>query len=321
MKSGRISRVIQLLTALQSGQSYGVSDLVEMLKISKRMLFRDMSELRMAGLSCDFDNKARCYRIDPHFFLSVSNLNIHEALGLLLLARKARNYIPFQFRKSAVSMAIKIENSLSAGVRQYCNTALKCVTIEPCAQEIDSSLDWKFVQLLEAILKKRFVNICYYYLAERKEITTDLQPYHLMYADFRWYVFGESSFLGGTYPFKLSCIKSMNTLDKYFVEEKDFDVYKYLGQAWLMIPEGRLYHVRLRFAREIARNVADVQWHSTQTVIFQEDGSAIIEFRVDGLNEITWWVLSYGDQVKVLAPAALQQKVMDIAQNMVKQNV
>jgi proteasome accessory factor B len=87
-----------------------------------------------------------------------------------------------------------------------------------------------------------------------------------------------------------------------------------------MIPEGRLYNVRLRFLPKVARSVAEVRWHSTQTVTFQEDGSVIIEFRVDGLNEITWWILSYGDQVQVLAPAALRQKVIKIAENMVNQN-
>ncbi len=50
------------------------------------------------------------------------------------------------------------------------------------------------------------------------------------------------------------------------------------------------------------------------------DGSAIIEFRVDGLNEITWWILGYGDRVKVLAPLALRQKIARMAQRIVDLN-
>jgi predicted DNA-binding transcriptional regulator YafY len=34
---------------------------------------------------------------------------------------------------------------------------------------------------------------------------------------------------------------------------------------------------------------------------------------VDGLGEITWWILGYGNQVEVLAPAALRTKIADIA--------
>ena len=69
-----------------------------------------------------------------------------------------------------------------------------------------------------------------------------------------------------------------------------------------MRSEAKLYNVKLKFLPGIAYDVAQVQWHSTQTITFENDGSAIVEFRVDGLDEITWWILSYGDQVKVLRP-------------------
>jgi proteasome accessory factor B len=53
---------------------------------------------------------------------------------------------------------------------------------------------------------------------------------------------------------------------------------------------------------------------------FNSDGSVTMEFRVDGLGEITWWILGYGDQVQVLRPAALRQKIVEIAKNTVKLN-
>ena len=83
-----------------------------------------------------------------------------------------------------------------------------------------------------------------------------------------------------------------------------------------MKPEGRLYNIKLRFSPQVAQTVAQIQWHRTQTVTKNNDGSAIIEFRVDGLGEITWWILSYGDQVQVLAPKILREKIARIAMNM-----
>lgn len=320
MKTSRVSRVIQLLTALQSGQPYAVKDLAEMLKISRRMVFRDLNELRKVGVPCSFDNKARCYVIGPEFFLPAINLNTQEALGLLLLVYKAGNHIHFPFKGLTLAAALKIENNLPGEIRRYCNDALPYITIKPSAQQIGGLLDQIFAQLLEAILKKQLVNIRYCSPIEQKDIITDLHPYHLMYDDIRWYVFGKSSLHKGICPFRLSHIKSLNILDKHFIQEKEFDVYEYLGRAWSMIPEGRLYNVKLRFLPEVARSVAEVRWHSTQTVTFQDDGAIIMEFRVDGLNEITWWVLSYGDKVQVLAPTVLRQRVVQIARNTVKQN-
>jgi proteasome accessory factor B len=108
-------------------------------------------------------------------------------------------------------------------------------------------------------------------------------------------------------------------LDEPF-EDDDFDITDYIGRAWSMIPEGRMYNVRLRFTPKVASNVAEVLWHDTQKVTRNADGSATVDFRVDGLGEITWWILGYGDQAEVLAPANLRKSVADIARKMAEIN-
>jgi len=68
----------------------------------------------------------------------------------------------------------------------------------------------------------------------------------------------------------------------------------------------------------VAKNVAEVQWHQTQQAQWHEDGSVTLAFRVDGINEISWWVLSYGDQVQVISPAVLRNKVVERAKKMIE---
>ena len=46
----------------------------------------------------------------------------------------------------------------------------------------------------------------------------------------------------------------------------------------------------------------------------------LVEFHVDGLSEITWWVIGYGDQVRVLSPDSLRERIRQIAENVVKIN-
>ena len=87
-----------------------------------------------------------------------------------------------------------------------------------------------------------------------------------------------------------------------------------------MIPEGRIYHVSLRFLPKVAHNVSEVQWHRTQSVEHNEDGSVTMDFRVDGLGEISWWVLGYGDQVQVLGPKSLRKMVLKMAENIITLN-
>ncbi len=320
MKTSRVSRVIQTLTALQSGQSYKAEDLARMSGTSRRMVFRDLNELRKVGVPCRFDNKTRCYVIDPEFFLPAPNLSEQEALSLFLLVYKARNHIHFPFRDLALRAALKIENNLPNEIKQYCSAALQNISIKADPQERLDLLDKTFARLLESILRKQIVNVCYYSPLERKNIVTDLSPYHLTYNDHTWYVLGKTSLHREVLALKLNQIKELNISDRCFIRDKEFNLSEHFGRAWSMIPEGRLYNVRLRFLPEAAHSVAKIQWHSTQKVSFLEDDSAIIEFRIDGLNEIVWWILSYGDQVQVLSPGVLRQKVIQIARHTVKQN-
>jgi len=181
-------------------------------------------------------------------------------------------------------------------------------------------LDKFFANLQKAISKKRKVKIQYYSLFERKIISLRLSPYHLMYNHRAWYVIGYSSLHKSIRMFKLNRLRELEILDKCFLDGEKFDLSEYLGRAWSMIPEGRIYHVKLRFLPKVANNVTEVLWHSTQKVKRSGDGTAVMEFRVDGLGEIIWWILGYGDQVEVLAPAVLRKKVLHAAENMIKLN-
>ncbi len=50
-----------------------------------------------------------------------------------------------------------------------------------------------------------------------------------------------------------------------------------------MIPEkGRDREVVVRFSKLVAQNVAEVNWHKTQQVVFRDDGSADFRVTVSG---------------------------------------
>ncbi len=253
---------------------------------------------------------------------------------MLLLLHKARDQIQFPFKNSVLLAALKIENNLPAKIRQYCNTALRNISIRVGAQTLSqhsAGLDKTFAQLQQAIVKKRKVNILYHSLSEGTIIDVELRPYHLLYnnqdnnqvrySNQAWYVLGRSNLHESVCTFKLNRIRELKPTERCFVDGDNFDVNDYLGKAWSMIPEGQLYNIKLKFLPEVAHDVAEVQWHNTQQVTFDEDDSAIVEFQVDGLNEITWWILSYGDKVQILAPKILRQRIIKIARNVGKLNV
>jgi predicted DNA-binding transcriptional regulator YafY len=319
MKPSRVSRVVQMLTTLQSGPPRTATDLSRIFGVSRRTLFRDLKELQNIGIEPLFSPQHQGYKIAPEQFLPPINLNLQEALSILLLVHKMRSQIQLPFKTSALLAALKIESALPPRIRHYCEHALARITAKAGAQApVDGplSLDGVFSVIQSSIAQRRKVKIRYDSFFDKAAIDCVLSPLHIFYNQRAWYVIGRSSVHKSIRTFKLNRIKKADILDEGFADGDDFDLADYLGCAWSMIPEGCIHHVRLRFAPKVASNVAEVQWHKSQKVARDPDGSATVEFRVDGLNEITWWILGYGDQVEVLAPAALRQTIARIARNM-----
>jgi proteasome accessory factor B len=313
MKHGRVGRIVKILTTLQSDEKYSPAELKKILGVSRRTIFRDLAELQSIGVPYKYDTKSGGYHIDAKYFLPPVDFNLAEALSLLTLVHKVLNHLPIPFRHAALLAGLKIENNLPYDVRSYCQTSLAKVTIAPQQHSFVKSLDTTYLAIQRAIRTKNKLSLLYYAPYEQQTIETTLHPYHLLYKNRAWYVIGFSAFHKSVRTFNLSRIKNINPLSDLFVDGEDFDVQEYLGRAWSLIPEGRLYNIKLKFSPLVAHNVSEIQWHSTQQTQWNDDGSVTLNFRVDGLGEISWWVLGYGDQVLVLAPAALRKRVLERA--------
>jgi len=320
MKPGKVTRVIHILTTLQTGKTYTADNLSELFNKSRRTIFRDLNELKAIGVPYHYDAKTGSYSINPEFFLPPLDLNLQEALSLLLLVHKTSNQAQLPFKKSLLLASMKIENNLPAKIRQYCNAALQNISARPRPLATTNLLDKIFGTLQKAITEKCLVRIKYHSLFEGGDIDTELRPYHLMFNRRAWYVLGFSDIHKSIHTFNLNRIKELAVSDNRFTDSGKFDADEHLGRAWSMIPEGRIYNVSLRFLPKVAENVTEVQWHSTQKVTQNSDGSATVEFRVDGLGEISWWILGYGDQVQVLAPKILRNKIVETAKNILSLN-
>ena len=72
----------------------------------------------------------------------------------------------------------------------------------------------------------------------------------------------------------------------------------------------------VRFSRLVAQNVAEVNWHKTQRLDWRDDGTLDFQVTVAGLNEISWWILGYGDQAEVLQPPELRRMVAERTRRM-----
>ena len=308
MKLNRIQRLLQLITALQSQRSPAADQLAAELGVSRRTVFRDLKLLESAGLPLHFDPVSQGYALDRDFFLPPVHLTMDEAMALLMMTRKFLHRTPLPDADVATRAAMKLESVLPSDIQEHVGPLLDGLEVlsgpepdKPC----DAGL---FHQIQRAVAERRRVLVRYDSLYDQREIEAVLRPYRLIFYSRSWYLlaYSEHPEHNEVRTFKLERMISGELMDRTFPDDPGFNVGKYFGNAWQFIRgEGR-HQVRIRFLPQVASNVEEVRWHRTQKTRRLEDGSLIFEVEVDGLKEITWWILGYGEQAVVEAPEELR---------------
>ncbi len=313
MSISRIYRLLRLITILQSRRSCNVGQLADELEVSRRTVFRDLNMLEMAHIPYHFDDESGGYRISERFFLPPVNLTLTETLAMLVLAGRLRGADRVPLLAEAGRAALKLENALPGPIVQSVGSVIDKLSIAPGAMAGHEGLDAVFDDLRRAIVERRVCRLVYISFQERKQIVSNVHPLRLRFQGRAWYLIAYSVKHREVRTFKLGRIRKLTVTPRQFTDDHPVDAEEPFGQAWSMIPEGRLYDVHLHFAPKVAGNVAEVRWHDSQRVRWNDDGSIEFHVRVDGLGEITWWVLGYGDQVEVVAPKPLRRRVGEMA--------
>jgi len=318
MRVSRIYRLLRLITMLQSGRNWTVDELARELEVSRRTVFRDLNVLEMAHIPYYYDREEGSYRINDHFFLPPLNVTVPEALAMLVAARRTFSSSVLPMARAGERAAMKLESVLPAAIRSHLGNVLDRVSVHPPPAARHAGLDDVFDRLVSAIAARRLCRLVYISFYERKQITVTVEPLALRFVGRAWYLVAWSRRHRQERTFKLVRIKKLTETDEEFAPRGGVDDHPF-GDAWSMIPEGELHDVHLRFTPTVAGNVAEVNWHRSQRVEWRDDGSIDFHVRVDGLGEITWWILGYGDQVKVLAPRALARRVGSVARETARQ--
>ena len=303
---------------LQAGRGYNAEALAQACEVSRRTIFRDLDALRQSGVPLAYDDQQQRYHIPGTYFLPPTNFTPEEVLALIVLCHDLGDRGQLPFFGPARSAALKLAGSLPDRLREQLRVTGSAVSLQ--MPPTNPLLEQRpvYERLLEAIGERRCVRIRYHGPAEG-EFCTRVHPYSLLFSRRSWYLIGRSSLHRATRTFNVGRIRHLELLDDRCQVPRGFSVERYLRNAWHLIPEpGPDSEVVVRFSKLVAQNVAEVNWHKTQRLQFNDDGTLDFRVTVSGLKEISWWILGYGDQAEVLRPAELRRLVARRAAGMLE---
>lgn len=311
----RLRRLLRCLDVLQSGRTLTSAALAVECAVSRRTVFRDLASLQAAGVPIVYDQDRQGYHLPQRTTLLKEELTVEEVFSLLVLCQQLGDVdtgLPFQ--SAARNAAHKIVKQLPPPLREVAEQSIDSFVIRLDPHHPLDTSEIIYRQLTQALLERRNARIQYLSFFDGQMISTLISPYRFVYSRRAWYVIGRSSLHRSVRTFHLGRIQSVEIISSEYRIPPRFSLKRYFGLAWHLI---RIPHERnevvVHFRPPVAGNVAEVRWHSTQTLKWLDGG--VLEWRgtVEGLQEIAWWILGYGRHATVVSPPALRAIVREHA--------
>lgn len=316
----RIHRLLKILTLIQGEQGWTSQRLALECNVTERTIFRDMKMLEGAGIPYFYDEQTRGYSIRRDFFLPPVQLTLDESLALAALAEHVGGDEQIPYTHAAARAISKIRGQLPVALRRELEKMEQHVSIKLAAAMPPESASDVYQRVRLALAGKRALR-CRYESPSNEHGGSDFifKPYALFFNQRAWYVVGHHEGHRSVRCLKLNRFTALEPTGIAYEIPRGFALDGHLGNAWRMIRGDRSYEVVLHFDAEFAETIADTHWHRTQEVIWRDDGSIEFRCRVDGLEEIIWWILSMGPHCVVKKPRELADRVKQLAEGIVRQ--
>lgn len=318
-QADRLARVLRMLQMLLSRGRWNVRDIATEQECSERTVFRDMQVLALAGIPVEFDQMDRCYRVRQDFRFPSFGITEEEAIG--------------QGTAAVITTGPGLDINLGARpVTQKLAATLKTEVAQILADTIElvAVIDLKLADhhqhrdtirtIQSALVRRKLLEGVYRSPYETQDVGLQLHPYRLALIKAAWYLIARPTNEESPRTYRVTRFKLLKMTDRIAQVPEDFDLKAYLGNAWAVYRGNQSHEVKIHFQKEAAATVIETIWHHTQEVHRNKDGSVILTFRVDGLNEILSWLLGWAGRAKVLKPPKLQQLLVEQHRKAIKMN-
>ncbi|NTU77865.1 MAG: transcriptional regulator [Chloroflexales bacterium] len=279
------------------------SDLAKDCGVARRTIYRDLFSLEEMGVPL-WESQGR-FGIDRGAYLSTVRLNLNEAVALYFAARLLAHHSD-EHNPHIVSALDKLAAGLPAGtVSAHIARVADLVRQRPVRSDYIRTLE----VLTQAWADRRMVRLRY--RTPSRELTErEVAPYFIEVSRSTpaAYVIGFDRLRGAIRTFKIERIERAELLDEAYEVPADFDPYDFLARAWGVMDE-REVEVHLRFNAVAAARARESLWHHSQRLVERADSGCDLHMTIGGIREVLPWVLGWGADVEVLAPAELRAEV------------
>ncbi len=246
------------------------------LKYSKRTFQRDKLEIaKVWGIQIEFNKKEKAYFINKDTVFASNNQRMfetYETLTALQIAEEMRGVIFFESRQAA-------------------------------------NMNY-FEDIIASIKKRTLLKIGYQKFNQAKEQTVITAPYGLKEYQQRWYIIAKTNNKLRIYA--LDRITKLERSAQRFEWDSDFDIDAlYKDSFGIFIAENdEVQDIQLLVKKNIIPYFKSLPLHNNQYFGKEDKQGAILYLSLKITDELVNTLLSFGSNIKVLAPLSLQKNIV-----------
>ncbi len=297
----KIDRLIGILSILLQKDMVTAPELADYFEVSRRTINRDIEALSQAGIPIHTTQGTgggisimNGYRMDRTLLTSRDMQMILAGLRSLDSVSGSRYYGQLMEKiQAGSSELISGRDSILIDLSSWYKT----------------SLAPKIATIQDAIENRHIIEFDYY--APSGESKRSIEPYYVVFKWSSWYVYGWCLKRKDYRLFKL------NRMDKVRETDKDFICRN------APVPE---LSSELAFPRNIMLKALfdpDMKWRLVEEFgpdcyEVQGDGRLLLTQDYSDINDLTMWMLTFGDKVEVLEPVEVRERLKEIAESMIE---
>lgn len=222
----------------------------------------------------------------------------------------------YQFRESRIFQ--QLENAINKIIDNY-RIAKDCgipehkfLQVEQAARTIGT--EW-LEKALKAITQKEALHIRYHPFG-RESSEHEVSPYMLKEYRNRWYLVGYALKHRSVRVFALDRIEELSEKKNGYVAPGSFDPEEFFRYSFgiTQVHGQKPEKVVLSFTSYQAPYILTQPLHASQRLLSEEPNDVRVELTVYLTPELVMTILSYGKEVRVIAPSSLKQQVKETIQ-------
>lgn len=172
-----------------------------------------------------------------------------------------------------------------------------------------------FPNLLQAIRTKRVLKLRYTPYGKDTQTIT-IYPYHLKQFNDRWYLIAQAKGYESYAHYALDRIDSYEEVALPY-KESDVDFSEYFDDViGVTVPDVDAEDIVIKVTGKRFNYIRTKPLHLSQRIIEEAEGYAIISINVKVNKELESLILSFGDDMEIIAPASFRDRVAEKIQAM-----